>query len=605
MQVRKTLRAVLTSLVAGLMTIAVTNTSYGQLVVSEEAFEYDLNGNIEKITTPRGHEINFEYDKANRMTKRFFPDGSEVIYQYDANGNRTFMQDQHGAYAYAYDPFDRLAVYLFQPNSASTAVQINYEYDFVGNLVRVVYPSGREIAYTYDGDNRLTTVDTGEGVVQYDYDQIANRLEKITLPNGVTTEYIYDASRRISRVISKEPDDSLISSYDYAYDANDNRTQIIEVASSGSITIDYQYDPINRLTRTDYSDGTFEAYQYDTLGNRLSKETQDGTIVYEYDQDNRLLIAGGIFFVYDKAGNLKKRLASDKIETYEYDFLNRLIRYEKDVTDGSEPDQLVEYEYDGDGNRISKAVNGVKTYFINELRGTFVQVALEATEQFILKKEYTYGIGRIAQTVGGTEDYYIYNYPGRSVVQLVDENLTLKGSYRYDSFGGELVNTGLGTDTFRYVAESTEIESSLVFLRARYYDPEIGRFIKKDPIGLDGGKNVYLYANGNPILYSDPEGEIPVPIVAAIVGGLIGAAAGGFNADSGDNFLAELGRGFVIGAATGFLGGVGAFGSAPASLALSGGSRFGGVIGANAGAITGNAITGLDIVGQAEGGVCQ
>jgi YD repeat-containing protein len=190
--------------------------------------------------------------------------------------------------------------------------------------------------------------------------------------------------------VNKKSDGSIISSYHYIYDANNNITQEVETTDSETTTKTYTYDKLNRLTRADYSDGTYEAYTYDAMGNRLTKATATETISYEYDFDNRLLSAGSTYFLYDKSGNLIKKVSSDKTEEYQYDYNNLLTYY----TNGTD---VVQYKYDGNGNRVSKIVNGTTTNYVNDVNRPIVQVIMEADGNWSATKKYVYGLDLISQ----------------------------------------------------------------------------------------------------------------------------------------------------------------------------------------------------------------
>jgi YD repeat-containing protein len=121
----------------------------------------------------------------------------------------------------------------------------------------------------------------------------------------------------------------------------------------------YTYDKLNRVVKAEYSDGFFEEFSYDGTGNRRSKTTPQGTTVYEYDEENRLRKAGDMVYVYDPAGNLIEKSSPGRKATYKYDFDNRLIFYSDELNQ-------VTFEYDGNGNRISKTANGVRTEYVND-----------------------------------------------------------------------------------------------------------------------------------------------------------------------------------------------------------------------------------------------
>ena len=358
-------------------------------ILAEDAYvhsyQYDSNGNVTRRITPNGDIIEYTYNAVGKLTSTYYPDGKEVSYTYDAAGNRTSMTDWHGTTIYTYDSLNRL-----QSVGYPGIGPIFYEYDRTGKVAKIIYSDQKEVNYTYDTDGRLISVTASSGTTSYTYDNNTNNLKKKTLPNGVYTDYTYDLAKRITDVSNKKSNGSVISSYHYEYDANNNITQAVETTASGTTTKNYTYDKLNRLTRSDCSDGTFEAYTYDAMGNRLTMATQAGTINYEYDSDNRLLHAGDTYFFYDKNGNLIKKVSPQKTETYQYDYDNMLIQY----SNGAD---LVQYQYDGNRNRIAKMANHTKTNYINDTNRPIVQVLMEADLNWSIKKRYVYGLDLISQ----------------------------------------------------------------------------------------------------------------------------------------------------------------------------------------------------------------
>ena len=143
-------------------------------------------------------------------------------------------------------------------------------------------------------------------------------------------------------------------------------------------------------------------------------------------------------------------------------------------------------------------------------------------------------------------------------------------------------------------------ESNLHYNLTRYYDSQGGRYTQADFIGLNGGINPYGYVYQNPLGYYDPDGKIPVPVFTAAVGAVASAAVTMYQGGSPSEVL----RSAAVGAATGFFGGIG-FGTKTVAEAVKlGGSGVGSTIGSILGGLIGNALTGVDIVSQAnaEGG---
>lgn len=130
--------------------------------------------------------------------------------------------------------------------------------------------------------------------------------------------------------------------------------------------------------------------------------------------------------------------------------------------------------------------------------------------------------------IAGTVSYYIYDMPNRSVSVLTDNNGNALNQYSYDAFGNKALSQENVSNNFGYVAEQFDKEPGLLFLRNRYYDPAIGRFITKDPVSgskmIPQTKNPYPYCNNNPVSYVDPNGDI----VLNVLGGILGATVSGF-----------------------------------------------------------------------------
>jgi RHS repeat-associated protein len=483
-------------------------------------YSYDSAGNLQRQVRPDGSVIDYEYDSLNRLTRIAYPDGSSVAYGYDEVGNRTEMTDSWGTTYYTYDDDNRLTGAYFPGLNP-----VQYQYDDVGNLVRMVYPDLQAVSYGYDADNRLTSVTDGSGTTRYGYDPDSGQLLTKTLPNGVYTTYGYDADGRLTDVINRQADDSLISSYHYTLDANGNRTSVVEQTATETLITTYGYDELDRLIGVAYPDGRGVTYEYDALGNRLvMTDTVNGVTHYTYDADNRLLQAGDEAFLYDANGNLVRRSSPAHTVYYAYDYENRLVCYD----DG---ENVVRFAYDGDGNRIAKIVNGDRTNYVNDVNGMLTQVLLEADEGWYIDRSYTLGLDRIGQVDPGESPfYYLYDSPLRSVTALVDPSGALAASYDYDAFGAPLGALDAANSSFLYDSEQYDAETGLIYLRNRYYEPGLGRFISRDPFpGIPRTPqtlNPFVYVNNNPVNFVDPLGLVRWWDATVAIVGIIGNSAG-------------------------------------------------------------------------------
>ena len=483
-------------------------------------YSYDAVGNKISSTDNNGDTTYLAYDSLDRLTGITYHDQTSVSYTYDAVGNRLAMTDSSGTTNYAYDGLNRLTGV-----TGSGGQLVQYGYDPVGNRIRTTYPDGRMVSYGYDNVNRLSGVTDWTGsITSYDYDANSNLVD-MTYPNGRETEYTYDDANRLTYLVNTDGED-VVSSHAYTLDAVGNRLQVAEsglnIAFGLNVaTTTYEYDILNRLD-TVTSPVTTVAYTYDSSGNRLSMATTDGnvssTVAYTYDAGDRLLSAGGTTYTYDNNGNRIGKNEVNATTSYRYDDAGRLTGVS--LPGGTS----VEFVYDGDGNRLSKSVNSTNTtQYVWDVNGGLPQVLTETDGQGTSLS--LYGLQRISMTnSSGGQIYYQYDGLG-SVRGLSDDSGNTVARYSYDAFGEPDLITGQEDNNFLFTGEQMDSETGLIYLRARYYDTETGRFISKDPFtGFATNTqslNRYTYVQNNPMVYADPSGKFPAFLVPGVVGAAI------------------------------------------------------------------------------------
>jgi RHS repeat-associated protein len=244
---------------------------------------------------------------------------------------------------------------------------------------------------------------------------------------------------------------------------------------------------------------------------------------YTYNSDNQVVSStSGESFVYDDNGNLTERtLPGAGRITLGYNPDNQLVNYT------SEPTKL-SFTYDALGNRIRKASGSSITKYIVDPNRSLPGVLAESDASGKITAYYVYGLGLISKITGSSAYFYQYDGLG-STVAITDKDGKVLNQYAYDDFGNLATNsTESLTNPFKYVGKfgvMTDLPD-LLYMRARYYSPSIGRFINKDPIQilnveLNQLLNRYLYVENNPISRKDPKGEFIEPSTAAWI--LIGA----------------------------------------------------------------------------------
>ena len=456
----------------------------------------------------------------------------------------------------------------------------------------------------------------------YSYSPLNGRISSITnLESGLVTTYAHDLMDRVTNILYRTSNETLIRSLNYAYDAS---SMITEKADFNALTAStnltsYQYDSLNRLisesTSSDENSLLNIEYSYDLAGNRLSKIRDDGnSINYTPGIGNRLdswsvastagfdplcsrPVAGtssepvgtddrwgqlwvsnsatqvsvtpqieGSCFVTDpiffNAGTQQISVAiRDQAGNVGYDTQNVMLTVVTNAQIGANAagcitniaytgtggfsesvslnwderyrltsavrDSLfdIRYSYDVLGRRIS-VFDGIDTiHMIYDGQ----QVVADTDESGNLLRTYTWGPGidnLLSIAVYGSEGqmsnvYYAVTDLQNTVLALVDSSGTVVESYEYDAWENVLsVKDGngvpqassLGTPTSqignRYLFQGREYDSAtgLYYFRARWYNPKTGRWLSKDPIGISGGLNLYVFCGNNPVNRIDPYG---------------------------------------------------------------------------------------------------
>ncbi|MCB1106998.1 MAG: hypothetical protein KDK76_02760 [Chlamydiia bacterium] len=456
-------------------------------------YAYNAEGDVSKIYIPGNGETCYAYDPIGRLTEAHYPNGKSFSYSYDFNSRLTAIKGPLGTTSFFHNLISKV-----ERVKLPCGKEIIYQYDYRGRLTQIVYPDGEAIDYQYDDRGRLVKMKDPSGITNYEYDDETNLILKEILPNGISTSYAYDDSFNVSEVLHQNQK-GLIAHYRYIYDGGGNCISMeVQTPNNKKITV-YEYDLLNRLTLAKCSNGEFERYIYDALGNRLTKETASETIFYVYDIHNRLIQEGNTRYEYDSVGNLIQKNSPEKKVSYSYDPTGKLIAYNDGIS-------KVEFEYDGLGQRTSKTVNGKTTHFINDPISPLSRVLMEITPTGETKK-YSYGLSRTAQKTEEGFSYFLYSHPGKNVSHLVSHNGTV-AELEYDAFG--VPNTSTPQAPYGFNGEEKDEETGLIYLRHRYYDPATGRFISPDAFLGNLKKpqtlNPYAFALNNPITYIDPDG---------------------------------------------------------------------------------------------------
>lgn len=329
-----------------------------------------------------------------------------------------------------------------------------------------------------------------------------------------------------------------------------------------NIQIDYTYDKLNRLTSAEYSSGLNYAYGYDAVGNRTSHTVGGVTTASAYDAANRLTNAGAVSLSWDNNGNL----LNDGVYAYTYNYANQL-------TDMNRSGEAYNFQYDGLGNRYQQTANNVTTQYTLDIASGLTQVLSDGANTYL---------GGLGFTNTSGMQYYLSDALG-SARQITNAAGALTFAQSFDPYGNLLEENGSTLSTFGYTGDQTD-SSGLVFLRARYYSPAQGRFITQDPFGgstaMPATLNAYSYGVNNPILHTDPSGQIAPIIAAMLIGGVV---TGGIEmiselAQNSWNFNCLNWARIGVAAGAGAIGALFGFAGAAFGISIGGSGLFGAIL---------------------------
>ena len=546
-----------------------TTVKVGTQTLSTNVYETDRNALLSEVQYGNGGKVKYTYDEFDRLTGVKYDDETtnRYTYEYGANGETAEVTDHDldRTIRTDYDLADRPCQTELVDNATGEILyKTALKYDKLNNLTTFSEQVDGEVhktEYVYDRDNRITEIsfDGGPHKVGYTYDElgrVATRVAECGVTAGkVTSSYNYVdggyGTNSTSPLVSSITQNGI--NFSYTYDSRGNITS--ETRSKGtnnSKTTGYVYDALGQLIRVnDPHENATWVYNYDRGGNITSKVRYAyttgslgnalETIPYVYGDSNwkdKLTSYNGSTLTYDNIGNL----LSDGMWCYEWQAGRQLKRMSREGLSLS-------FKYGHDGLRTQKVVEQdwypvTSNYFFVD--DALSRMTVDYTDwDEVLRRDVLHFFydddEQVAQvSFNGAIYTYIHNLQG-DIVGLLDSTGTLVVEYKYDAWGMLLSTDGMLADTlgkrnpFRYRGYIYDEETGLYYLRSRYYNPEIGRFINADilenvePEELLAN-NLFCYALNCPVSNSDYDGTFALSLsigafIAATVKAAVVAAA--------------------------------------------------------------------------------
>jgi len=421
-------------------------------------------------------------------TSRVFDDANHT-YEYDLN--RRLISDTF----VTYDPKARV--------QRTSRVEYQYNGDGSEKTIRWLQEGAlvMEWAFTYDGTGSMTSVSNSKGettTLVYDGE---GKLTEELFSNGTKSLYAYDQGRGWVTGIEYLNGSTLLSGFAIKRDAGGKITEVVEGPVAATTT--YTYDELYRLVSENGPAGSF-SYAYDLAGNITS---MSGVGNMTYDAGNKIASIPGGAVSYDAAGRVTS------IRGTGVTGVDLQWHANGTLLEQATPGGRIRHDYDADDKRSrSQVLNPGGTL-------TQVRIGVYAGERLIGEVvdgfpeiAYTWSdIGLISQhrLLEGESFWYVFG-PQQETRTLTSSTGAIVASYRYSAYGGELAASGFIYNPFRYAGRVgcyREGDAKLLLCRHRWYSPEIGRWLTRDPIGSQGGENQYAYVSGDPVDQVDPSGQ--------------------------------------------------------------------------------------------------
>jgi RHS repeat-associated protein len=502
-------------------------------------FRYDLDSRLtNRWSKEKGNTV-YTYDPVGNLTFINYPSTHDVTFAYDPLNRATNMLDGIGTTAFTYTSGDQL---LTEDGPFASDTLTNNYVNRLRTGLSLQQPTGAWTnQFGFDAAKRLTSVTSPAGAFGYAYDPVRLALvAQLSLPNTAYITNTYDNFARLTGTYLKNHSGTALDSYAYVYNPI---SQVTNLTRTDASAVALQYDKIGQLTIADSSVNTEDrGYSYDAAWN-LNRRTNNGaTSTFTVDVKNQLTTEAGTKCTYDANGNLLQLGDPNTGGTidYVYDDENRLTQVSTNYNIPSSPTTGSQVQspganmwhtyffYDGlgrlrkrleylndlpqsttfyiyDGNRVIQERDGSNNNPLTSYtRGADLSGSLEGAG----------GIGGLlarssGYSAGNWNTHYYYHTDGKgNVTYLVDSSQGLAASYRYDPFGNTISSSGAiaGANLYRFSSKEIHLNSKMYYFGQRFYDPNLQRFINRDPIGELGGINLYGFLGNSPFNQFDPSG---------------------------------------------------------------------------------------------------
>ncbi len=470
-----------------------------------------------------------------------YSDSTPAIgFTYDRLGRQHTITDALGSRIFAYNTNLQLESESITGLMNKTITRAYATDNVVGRPTGFNTGSDYSVIYGYDSFGRYKSVgwhaNATSGMADYTYMPISDWLESMTTLTGQKVTYSYEPNRPLRTQIKNETGTTIVSQYDYQYDALGRRSDVKNSGTAFGIAAfnKFGYDDRNQVTESSRYTGTniddltnpvpaeYRGYDYDPIGNRKTATVASATDTYTanpLNQYTQVAGAGSQSLGYDFDGNLTDIVVNGVGQKLTYNAENRLTIVES--TSPADGSTKVEFVYDYLGRRIKKFVFNFSSgswlltseyLFLydswNLIEETKLSGPSESTRYFVWGLDLSQslqgagGIGGLIEVIDGSSKYqYFYDGNG-NVGQLVNAaNGAIAAHYEYDPYGNltNAVGDYASQNPYKFSTKMLDSETGFYYYMLRYYSAELGRWLNRDPNEENGGMNLYLFVRNTQI----------------------------------------------------------------------------------------------------------
>ncbi len=457
----------------------------------ERSFIRNAAGLTTKIERPGNRFTAYTYDMGDRISQVTYHDDSTEQYEY-ALGALTKATNQHAEVVFERDVMGNIM------SEASNEHTITSQLDILQRRTNISSSLGANIALEMDMLDNITSMKAGGWQALMQYDSLGlETLRQCT--GGISSQWQRDKIGRVkTHTVGDAKKPTPNSRKDYSWDVGD---QLKKITDSKKGNTHFDYDVWGNLSSAAYADGTTQQRCPDAVGNLFERQDRQDR---KYDKGGKLLKTRNAEYKYDVEGNLIEKITSEGSFYYHWNGAGMLEKVTR-------PDKTeVFFKYDALGRRIEKQYKKTITKYVwdgNKPLHEWKEFdAKESTADDMITWIFEEDSFAPAAKIKGTKKYSIVTDHLGTPTQGYAEDGKLIWDRELDSYGKiRMVKGEEGFCNYLYQGQTLDAETGLCYSRHRYYAPEEGIFISKDPISIEGGYNVYAYVH-DPNSYIDPFG---------------------------------------------------------------------------------------------------